>query len=192
MMQTLFNSNLFVRHSVGSEHQRNELIKEIYQYKQSTPNLGYTNPGCWRGETNLMHHEWIFNCLDDLLVEAVSYYKKEDVVFGQSATTKSNLRYWINVNDPQSRNVMHNHATAHFSAVYYAQAQNTGELRFINPAMTLSNIISTGPFTRDFYINPNDGDFILWPAWVPHEVEPNYSESTRINIAFDITLEHNV
>ena len=85
---------------------------------------------------------------------------------------------------------MHNHTTAHFSAVYYAQAENTGELRFINPAFTLSNIISTGPFTRDFYMNPSDGDFILWPAWVPHEVETNFSNKDRVNIAFDITLEH--
>jgi Xaa-Pro aminopeptidase len=31
-----------------------------------------------------------------------------------------------------------------------------------------------------------DGDLILWPAWVPHEVETNFSDRERVNIVFDI------
>jgi hypothetical protein len=28
----------------------------------------------------------------------------------------------------------------------------------------------------------------MWPAWVPHEVDPNYSNKERINLTFDITI----
>ena len=33
---------------------------------------------------------------------------------------------------------------------------------------------------------PKDGLLILWPGWVPHEVEENKSDQQRINLAWGI------
>jgi hypothetical protein len=30
----------------------------------------------------------------------------------------------------------------------------------------------------------------MWPSWLPHEVEPNLSNKSRINIAFDIRFKN--
>ena len=34
----------------------------------------------------------------------------------------------------------------------------------------------------------NDGDLIVFPGWVPHDVGPNTSNKQRINIAFNISF----
>ena len=48
----------------------------------------------------------------------------------------------------------------------------------------------SAPFTADIAINPRDGDLLLWPSWVPHEVDTNFSLKERINLAFDITIKY--
>ena len=38
------------------------------------------------------------------------------------------------------------------------------------------------------HFTPNDGDLIIWPGWIPHEVEENPASHERINFAFNINL----
>ena len=102
--------------------------------------------------------------------------------------SKVSFFYWTNVNQPHSRNVMHSHIESHFSAVYYLQATDTGNLRLTNPANILGNCNSTAPFVKDIVFTPKDGDLIMWPSWVPHEVETNFSARERINLVFDIII----
>mgnify|MGYP003704826005 FL=1 len=44
------------------------------------------------------------------------------------------------------------------------------------------------PFSSRMSYQPKDGDLLLWPGWLPHEVEINNSEKQRVNIAFNIKL----
>ena len=57
---------------------------------------------------------------------------------------------------------------------------------FYNPANTLQQCNKFSPFIRKTGIMPKDGLLILWPGWVPHEVEETKSNQQRINLAWGI------
>jgi len=187
---TLFRSELFSLANIGTEEQRKDLIKEIKLIKKNNPaGADMSNYGCWRADAPCKDINWLIPEINKLLKEAVDFYAKEDIIFSQVTEYKNiKFNYWVNVNDPNSRNSVHCHKPAHFSAVYYLQATDTGPLRMINPANIYSDCNPTAPFVRNFEFNPHDGDLILWPAWMPHEVEVNFSKKERINLVFDIRL----
>ena len=99
------------------------------------------------------------------------------------------IDYWTNVNEPMSKNSMHNHALHHFVACYYIQAEGTGDIVFHNPANLLEQCHPHSPFTSRMAFQPRTGDLLVWPAWMPHEVEMNTSDMQRINIAFNIRFK---
>ena len=35
---------------------------------------------------------------------------------------------------------------------------------------------------------PKDGDLVVFPGWVPHDIELNKSNKPRINISFNISF----
>ena len=71
---------------------------------------------------------------------------------------------------------------------YYLQAKDTGSLIFHNPGNLLRDCAEQAPGTTTMHYTPNDGDLIIWPGWIPHEVEENPASHERINFAFNINL----
>jgi uncharacterized protein (TIGR02466 family) len=151
--------------------------------------MSFSNPGCFRIDKPDINIGWLFDEINVLLVEAVKFYKQEDTIFSKlPISTDATVTWWANINAPGSRNILHTHKEDEFSCVYYLQGTDTGDLRFPNPANILGDCAKTSPFTRDFLFAPNDGDLILFPSWLPHEVEPNLSNRDRINIAFNFKV----
>ena len=68
------------------------------------------------------------------------------------------------------------------------QVEGTGELECYNPANLTENCHATSPWVSVMTYRPNDGDLIVFPGWVPHDVGPNTSNKQRINIAFNISF----
>ena len=187
MAVPIFSADFFHQPKVGLD-KIHQLQEEILTVKQTKPNVEHTNVGCWR--TSYQYHiPWLIDQVILLANQAVEFYQNKDSVFRSAYTNQPfKIDYWTNVNSPGSRNVLHSHSDSCFSCVYYIQATGTGDLRLMNPANLLGKLNRQSPFSRDFYFSPSEGDLILWPAWVPHEVEPNLSNKDRINITFDITL----
>lgn len=186
---TLFRADLFTA-KVGSESQRNSLIQEILDVKNMNPEgIGKSNPLCWRFNNPCSNIDWLMEELIKLLDCAVDFYNIKDNLFSSLEKRKTiYIDYWANVNEPYSRNSIHCHKPADFSACYYVDAENTGALRFINPSNTMAECSVGSPFVRDFKINPKNGDLLLWPSWLPHEVETNLTNRQRINLAFDLKV----
>ena len=76
-----------------------------------------------------------------------------------------------------------------FSFLYYVQATDTGSLILRNPSNLMVECNPQSPFVRAFSYPPEDGDLILFPSWIPHEVNTNKSNIQRINIAGQIVLK---
>jgi hypothetical protein len=184
MRQQILRADLFCCKNVGTGAQMTKMIAEIQELKSKNPATAYTNPGCWRGnawpDIDIL---WLKDAISNLSTEAIEFYEIKPA--GNFI-----INYWANVNEPQSRNVVHNHNNAIFSGTYYLQAEGTGDLRFSNPANLIGCCNPDSPFTHDFSFTPNDGDLVLWPSWMPHEVETNFSNKQRINIAFDIRYKN--
>lgn len=185
--KVILRADLFSKFNIGSSEQKENLIKQIKAEQLKEKTVNNSNPGCWRSYYRYSDFNWLINEVLSLYAEANNLYKAandgKDIF---NINGKPNLNYWTNINSPGSRNVLHSHNSSHYSCVYYVQGTGTGDLRLLNPSNLLGNCNFTAPFTRDFYYSPKDGDLILWPAWIPHEVEPNNSSRERINIVFDI------
>lgn len=181
----LFHSDLFSLSDVGNDLQVVDLLKQIEKEKQLTATTQMSNDGCWRSYRQWNGMEWLLEKVFQLAIDAQNYYISIDSVFNRPKE-KFKIEMWTNVNAPKSRNVFHSHKKSNFSAVYYLESEGTGNLRLVNPANILADCNTVGPFTRDLVFQPKNRDLILWPAWIPHEVEPNFSDKNRINIVFDI------
>lgn len=185
-MKTLLESNLLIKSKVGNDEEVGALLTQILK-ESGTASIENTNDNCWRSVTQYQDIDWLLKHISYCVKQMVNFYSSKDEVFSNAIDIKKcQIKYWTNVNNSKSRNVMHSHKSAILSGVYYVQTTGTGALRFINPANMLGECNPRSPFTRDFYFTPSDRDLIMWPSWMPHEVEPNYSDKERINIAFDI------
>lgn len=185
--QTLFQADLFVKSNVGTDDQRHALLTRLNTAQTTV--MHHSNPGCYRFDYVWNDVDWLLTEINSLLVNAVNFYSENDKTFSKLPKgDKANIKIWANINSFGSRNTFHTHKDEEFSGVYYVQSRDTGDLRFTNPANVLGDCLRTSPFTRDFSFVPRDGDLILWPSWIPHEVEPNLSQQSRINLAFNIRI----
>lgn len=190
-MIALYQAFLDSSTDIGTSEQVEDLRKQIDQIRNEPSTLN-TNDYCWRSEKKFTNIEWLLKEITSKVFRAIDYYSSKDNIFSDAFKhidkKQLKIHYWTNINPPGSRNVLHSHKSAIFSGVYYIQGSGTGSLRIINPANVLGECNNLSPYTRDFYYDPKDGDLILWPSWLPHEVEVNKSNKERINIAYDIVI----
>jgi hypothetical protein len=178
MIKTILQADLFIQAGVGTPEQSNSIIQALYNYKDMLPPTHQSNEGCWRVTNPKLDIDWLWETVMNLYKEAQNRYSIN--------SDELEIFFWANINSPMSRNVFHSHKDAIMSGVYYLQATSTGDLRFSNPANMLCDCNEKSPFTEDSIFKPADRDLIMWPSWVPHEVETNFSIVDRVNIAFDI------
>lgn len=187
----LIEANLFVQ-NFGDPNQIQSLKEEALWYKANKPEeMAFSNQGCWRSEFKYKDISWLMQGLTEVLNVAIDYYKKSDPTYLEKTKIYMNpeVTYWTNVNEPGSKNVLHNHDLHHFVACYYLQSEDTGNLVFSNPANLMENCHPFSPFVSQMAYPPKTGDLLLWPGWMPHETETNYSDKQRISIAFNIRFK---
>jgi len=185
---SLFRADLLLEKNAATEQQHLDLFEQILKNKKQ--NLGVvdnSNLGCWRSTARYKNIDWLTDKIKAMLLNFDRTYQ-EEFQNKNLDPTKIQYSYWTNINSTGSRNTQHAHPKAHFSAVYYLQGTGTGPIRLINPGNTLGYASPLSPFVDDILYSPNDRDLIMWPGWVPHEVETNMSSRDRINVVFDIVL----
>lgn len=186
----LYHSDIFIRKNVGTPEQLKDLYNQIKnaQAKDISP-MAQSNDDCWRSSLKYDNDTWLMEAVMEMTKMAAEFYFQTDESFLHHVPKKNiKINYWTNVNSPGAKNVLHNHQEDSFAAVFYLQAEDTGDIVFTNPANLLSQCNPASPFTRGLSLTPQDNEIILWPAWVPHEVEINPSNKERINLAFSIRL----
>lgn len=192
---TLLRADIFSYPNVGSIKQREEIVSRLLEMKNSgisDINSLTNNENCWRLNNPVQDCTWLNDAVATIIHDAMKFYTEipySKIPIWDKDKSKFNIKSWANINEKYSRNVYHSHKSSMFSCVYYLQGTDTGNLILTNPANILNDCSDFSPFTRDFLFKPKDGDLILWPSWIPHEVEMNLSDRQRINLVFDITLD---
>ena len=189
----LFYSDLFTKNNVGTKKQRKDLLDKIYYLKKNNINsVDENNEGCFRSTYEYDKElDWLRETIRDFIVDISKFYIEHDKTYKDKISQeeqKVDMSFWTNVNEPGSINVLHSHKGESFACTYNLQTAGTGNLVFRNPANILNDCNSKSPFVRYMSIEPKDGDLLVWPAWIPHEVEINKSDKQRINIASNIKL----
>jgi uncharacterized protein (TIGR02466 family) len=98
---------------------------------------------------------------------------------------------WINITEKGIFHDYHVHPQYTISGVYYFRVNaDQGGIQFRNPNIMLENCyFPEGPRSpQSIEIIPQDGDIILFPAWLAHSTVKNTSDEDRVSIAFNLDL----
>jgi len=133
-----------------------------------------------------------------LVQEVVSFTRSiiEDRLYSDISNKQFGVESWVNINYPYAYNQPHIHGgDVLLSCVYYAKVpENSGEFYFQQPKI-LSDIISDKLIDKHPFfavkrgINPKVGDLMVFPGWVEHGVEQNFSDEDRISYAFNVKVQ---
>ena len=102
---------------------------------------------------------------------------------------------WAIVNVGGSTNLRHQHGNSTISGAYYVRApEKSGDIVFYDPrpAPVYSYPIAQNPNFLNAQINsvsPKEGALVLFPSYLDHSVNENLSNTERIVISFNITIQ---
>jgi uncharacterized protein (TIGR02466 family) len=105
------------------------------------------------------------------------------------------LEGWANVSEHGSANARHVHGGCYWSAVYYLRVDEGTGGNLVLHDTRMPTLAMHAPYLRfrnaqperDIKIKPEVGKLLLFPAWLPHEVEPWQGDGLRISIAVNVT-----
>ncbi len=101
---------------------------------------------------------------------------------------------WAIINKKGNFNIEHTHSNNYLSAAYYVKApENCGNFKATNPNIISRNIYpksnqSTELNSNTASIKVNEGDLLIFPAYLPHSVETNNSDDDRVIISFNLDI----
>ncbi len=143
--------------------------------------------------------------------QSLGYQRKKTLIsdslykiFNETISNSFNSRldivnYWININGPQSYNMVHDHPNSHLSGVFYIDVpENSGHISFGNPQSFVSHteLVTYTNAAREQhnqyvqnFIKPIKGLLLIFPAHLKHGVLPNQSNEDRISISFNIKID---
>ena len=169
------------------------LIKEIYQEREKDPiGVEKSNKGGWQSSMDPIT-ESKSKTLKKIIIDSLKYLKplKLDVcIFVEG---------WKNINEPKSFNVKHHHPRADLSGVLWIKTPDkSGNIVFhsrdeFNRYQILDCYTDEFKYQTSFYntyhFSPTEGQMLIFPSDLEHEVKTNESEEDRISYSFNVDLK---
>lgn len=152
-----------------------------------------SNKGGWQSLDNF-HHDESFSSIWGLV------YKEFDLLCLHNNYKDLKIEVinaWANVNRFKDFNISHYHDRSNWSCVYYVTVpDDSGKIVFIDPRISRSMVTENNLVrnydnlsqSSEYYVHPLEGRFIIFPSWLVHYVEPNQSDSPRVSISFNVSL----
>jgi len=191
-LTTIYSTPIWQTEYPEFEEQKEIILDVCKRYRKENPepdrksNIGgYQSPRFLHAKEELAP---LFN-----YISAVANSAAEDLNFVERDIFITNS--WVNFNDTrQAMNAQHVHGDV-FSGVFYLKVpEDSGKLCVINPGINLMwmgcNLTNEkNQFTAESVkIEPEDGQIILWPSYLPHSVETNDHDDERISISFNVIM----
>ena len=187
IFETFLYSNIDLTYLEKWDKQLKEYCEIASQFDKG---VTVSNAGGWQSQefnwNNLKYFDMkMFENIQSSITKCLQQAKMCDNV---QATFKN---FWINVNPPGSYNHTHIHPGSQLSGVFYVKVpSNSGGIVFSN---NLEELNPLSKFTYDqgpdhMTINPKEGQTLIFNSYLPHSVDVNKSNDTRISIAFNILL----
>ena len=176
----------------GFSEIQNELINYVYNMRYKDPvghiisnRHGWQSKGFRLSDMNNLLHSTILKGLTSF-----PPIKK---------TTEMRASAWVNINYPNSYNVLHSHPNSHLSGVMWIKIpKDSGDLRFDSPH-EFDGYVETSSYLKEvqentsaagsFVITPEEGRMVTFPASLRHDVSLNKSDEDRISISYNIRID---
>jgi hypothetical protein len=108
---------------------------------------------------------------------------------------------WFTKCTPEASGKKHCHVNSLFSGVVYIDAEDTSNITFFHPSQHHGGTIGISKTLlnyREFNILnsesweevPENGKIIIFPSFLEHEINKNYSNKDRYSFAFNILIEN--
>ena len=171
------------------------LIEYINQLKKEDPNgQKKSNLGGWHSPFfDLNNNSSVgYKFLATLQPYIIDVFKSYGWVFDPKKVMCSGM--WAIINKKGDSNNEHIHPNSNLSAAYYVKApEDCGEFVVNNPHTINRNIFPDreNPTELNRLIAKHkveEGDLLIFPAYLPHHVLPNESDEERIVISFNLWI----
>ena len=172
-----------------------ELEKYIYDlYKKDKQGVIRSNQGGWHSKNFKINEQ--DSIQNKFALELQKYILNVFKNYGWK-TEKVDIRIkqmWAIINKKGDFNVIHTHPNCYLSAAYYVKAsKDCGRFQVENPNSAKRHfypeIVNKTEFNVPVTgINIDEGDLLLFPAYLPHKVSKNNSEEDRIVISFNVDV----
>ena len=102
---------------------------------------------------------------------------------------------WAIINTGGSANLRHQHGNSTISGAYYVRApKNSGDIVFYDPrpAPVYTYPKALNPNLLNAQVNgisPKEGVLVLFPSYLDHSVNENFSNEERIVVSFNIRIQ---
>lgn len=174
-----------------------KLSKYIYDLKKEDENgISRSNRGGW--------HSKPFNLKDANSIQHKFLLETTKYVFDCIKTLGWKLEpnkvicteMWAIINKKNDFNIIHTHPNSYLSAAYYVKApKDCGQFTIENPHSISRHSYPALERKTEFNlkverIEIEEGDLLLFPAYLPHGVQENKSNEDRIVISFNININN--
>ena len=195
------NPNLFFStpvwvSTINNYKETNEKIYHYIKNLHSTDNKGIikSNVQGW--------HSNNFNLEDENVIEFINLISPNinnvlnDMNWDMSKQRAKISAMWAIINKPNDFNVIHTHPNSFLSAAYYVKApKDAGKFVFENPNTVATHSYPAPERKTEFNVKTagleiEEGDLLLFPAYLPHKVNENKSSEDRIVISFNVNINY--
>ncbi len=191
----LFSQPLFKYQIENYEELNKKLLKFIYELKKNdTAGVKKSNINGWHSKPfNLEdENEVPKKFLNRINVNIKDVFDQYGWVFDIDKVKCTSM--WAIINKKGNFNIEHTHPNNHLSAAYYVKAPNNcGNFKASNPNILNRNIQPKSLKGTEFNSNSisvkiNEGDLLIFPAYLPHAVEENESDEDRVIVSFNLDI----
>lgn len=157
------------------------------------PHRIQSNRGGWQSRDIRLDTVAEFSQLNQQLVEKLDVIAKSISIDPEIKFRLSNA--WVNINNRDNYNIRHTHIGSALSAVVYIQVDDyTGKIHFYNDDSPMKHYPFRPPPKKNYFrfeeeFIPYPGMLLVFPAWIPHSVDPSQSNLERISIAVNIRVQ---
>ena len=192
-----YPTQIYIKDLPNFEILNKKLLDNILKWKdRDESGVKRSNSIGWHSDVDMHKREEYFDIVEELkkmqleIFEMEHYDKKTEPCLGTM---------WANINPKFSYNRSHVHPGALWSGVYYVKApKDSGSICFVDPrpgpcVLDPAYSVETkrpSHMTREVRFEPLEGRMIMFPGWLPHEVEPNFSkedDNIRVSISFNFS-----
>jgi uncharacterized protein (TIGR02466 family) len=178
-----------------------ELTGRLVAEAESSPGVARSNTGGWHSVPDLsLRRDDCYQRLMHLVVDRVKAALVE-IATARGVAVERPYRFgaqaWAMVMKDGDYAVLHDHAEAHFSVVYYPDPGDadltahpeSGKLTFVSPQAGGSAIPGLDLFPTHFSIEPRAGLLVVFPGWLQHFVHPYRGTRPRVSISCNVRLD---